>query len=261
LTEYSHAIPIEHNLPPGPLWEYKHNAEELEELEKSDPYNYSAQYGQDPTKRGGSIFLTEWWQYYQVIPDYEWKAIFGDTALKDGQHNDYTVFQCWAKRRGRIYLLDQWREKIKSTELEKVFIAFWNKHAGNPAQPLRAAYIEDKASGTQLVQQIQKNGGIPIIPVPRHQNTLDRAYILASWVKTGLLYLPDPKRFGASWLSDFTTEFERLSPLKTHKYDDQVDATLDAIENMLIMSTEYKPADDKGTKRTAIAPTKDAKLW
>lgn len=255
---YSHAIPIEHNLSPGPLWEWKHTAEELRALEEADSYNYHAQYRQAPAKKGGNMFLTEWWRYYSVIPEYEWKAIFADTALKDGQLNDYTVFQCWAKYQGRIYLLDQYRQKIKSTELENVFTAFWNKHSGSIAQPLRAAYVEDKASGIQLIQQIQKNGGIPIIPIPRNKgmSKLERAVNLVSWIKSGLLVLPEE----AVWLYDYITEFERFSPLMTHKHDDQIDPTLDAIEHMLIQPRQIK-TDDSKAKNNAIAPHRDSKIW
>lgn len=272
-TTYSHAIPIEHNLTPGPLWEYKHNAEELAVLEKSDVYNYSAQYLQDPHKRGGSVFETSWWNYYsesvggdfQLLPDFEWKAMFCDTALKDGQQNDYTVFQCWAKYHGKIYLLDQYRGKIKATDLKGKLIEFWNKHRGSGAQPNRGCYIEDKSSGIQLVQDIQKDGGIPVIPVSRgvatfqgksHTSKLERANNLVNWMRAGLLYLPQ----GADWLYDYKTEFERFSPLGTHKHDDQIDPTLDAIENMLIMDIQIK-SDDKNAKNTALAPGVGAKIW
>ena len=255
--KYSHAIPIEHNLSPGPLWPWKHTLEELAELEDSDAYTYSAQYNQSPTKKGGTIFKTEWWEYYAVIPPYEWKAIFCDTALKDGELNDYSVFQCWAKYKGRIYLLDQYRKKIKSTYLKKQFIDFWNKHNDSVAQPLRAAYVEDKASGIQLIQDIQVDGGIPIIPIPRFKSKVQRADNLSPWIKSGLVVLPE----NAEWLYDYKVEFERFTPLMTHKNDDQIDATLDAIENMLIKIKDYKPPPDDGQKNKALAPGKDAKIW
>jgi predicted phage terminase large subunit-like protein len=254
--KYSHAIPIEHNLESGALWQYKHTLEELKALEKSDAHNYYAQYMQDPHKMGGSIFETGWWKYYTVLPDYEWKAIFCDTALKDGQHNDYTVFQCWAKYQGRIYLVDQYRGRIKATDLKQRLIEFWNKHKGNAAQPTRAVYIEDKASGIQLIQDIQKDGGMPVIPVPREKSKLFRANNLCGWIRSGLLYLPE----NVDWLYDYKNEFERFSPLDTHKHDDQVDATLDAIEYMLIIGPQLK-ADNKNAGRKPIAPTKDSKIW
>lgn len=257
-TTYSHAIPIEHNLNPGPLWEYKHNTEELDALEKADVYNYSAQYLQDPHKRGGSVFETEWWRYYEFLPDYEWKAIFCDTALKDGEHNDWTVFQCWAKYHGRIYLVDQYRGKVKATELERKLIEFWNNNKGSPAQPNRGCYIEDKASGIELIQRIQQRGGIPIIPIPRNrgQSMPERAANFSPWIRSKLLCLPE----NADWLYGYKNEFERFSPLMTHKWDDQISATLDAIEIMLVQGVEIK-ADDKNTKNTALAPSVGEKIW
>lgn len=265
MSKYSHAIPIKHNLAPGPLWPYKHTAEELAALEKADIYNYSAQYLQDPHKRGGSVFENDWWKYYNVLPDYRWKAIFGDTALKDGEQNDWTVFQCWAYWEGKIYLLDQYRGKVKATELERILIDFWNKHKGSGAQPNRGCYIEDKASGIQLIQRIQQKGGIPIVPISRgistfqgksHTSKLERANNLSPWIRSGLLYLPE----NVDWLYDYKNEFERFSPLMTHKHDDQVDPTLDAIENMLIQGSPIK-TEDKRQKNTALAPSKNAKLW
>ena len=56
MTEYSHAIKINHNLEPGVLWPYKHTEKELTQLELADPYNYAAQYEQDPHKKSGKIF-------------------------------------------------------------------------------------------------------------------------------------------------------------------------------------------------------------
>jgi predicted phage terminase large subunit-like protein len=257
MRTYSHAIPIEHNLPPGPLWPYKHTEKELRAIELADPYNYSAQYEQDPMKRGGNVFDGSWFPRYKIAPEPEWKAIFGDTALKDKELNDFTVFQCWAKYQGKIYHLDQYRKRIKSTELEQVFTDFWNKHNTSIAIPLRAAYVEDKASGTQLIQQIQKNGGIPIIAIPRHKSKIERAYDLLSWIETGLVCLPE----NAEWVNDYITEFERFTPLMTHKHDDQIDPTLDAIEQMLIQPVEFKATDDSKNRKTTIAPGKSAKIW
>lgn len=254
--QYSHAIPIEHNLKPGALWEYKHTLEELKVLEKADVYNYSAQYLQDPHKKGGSVFESAWWQYYEIAPAYEYKAIFGDTALKDGEHNDYTVFQCWGKFQGKIYLIDQYRKKVKAADLKQEFLEFWGKHKGTITQPNRGAYIEDKASGIQLIQEIQKVGNIPVIAIPRDKSKVHRANNLTNWIKSGLLYLPK----NADWLYDYKNEFERFSPLMTHKHDDQVDPTLDAIDNMLISDIEFVE-DENQAENTTLAPDKNETIW
>lgn len=255
--KYSHAIPISHNLKPGPLWPYKHTEEELRNLEKADPYNYAAQYLQEPHKKGGAIFKSEWWKYYTVEPPWIWSAIFGDTALKDKEFNDWSVFQCWGWSEGKIYLLDQWRGKVEATELKNILISFWKKHKGLPPRICRGCYIEDKASGTQLIQDIRKSGGIPVIPIPRHKSKAERAINLSPWIESGLLYLPQ----NAEWLYDYKVEFERFSPLMTHKHDDQIDPTLDAIERMLI-ANQPEEQPKQNDRYRPFAPQKDAaQLW
>jgi len=257
-VKYSHAIPIEHNLRSGPLWDYKHTAVELDELERADDYIYAAQYLQDPQKKDGNIFKSEWWNYYSILPpNYEYKAIFADTALKKEEYNDWTVFQCWAKYRGRIYLIDQFREKLLASDLKQAVTEFWNKHKGSSVQPNRGLYVEDKASGIQLIQDIQKKGGIPIIAMPREKSKIFRANNFVNWIKSGLLVLPE----NAEWLYEYKKEFKRFSPLDTHKYDDQIDPTLDAIEHMLAYGTQSKPKEDKKPKNKPLAPKIVERKW
>lgn len=257
-NNYSHAIPIKHNLIPGALWKYKHTDQELETLEKADDYIFAAQYLQHPQKKDGNIFKSLWWEYYKVLPDYEYKAIFCDTALKAEEYNDYTVFQCWAKWRGRIYLIDQFRERIEASDLKQALIEFWNKHKGNPAQPNRGVYIEDKASGIQLIQDIRRKGSIPVIPIPREKSKVFRANNLVNWIKAHLLYLSE----NAEWLYDYKKEFKQFNHLMTHAHDDQIDPTLDAIENMLIIGDEMKEDEKENYGRSKpLAPQRTERVW
>jgi predicted phage terminase large subunit-like protein len=207
------------------------------------------------------IFQTDGFQSYEVLPEYEYQAIFCDTALKDGEQNDFTVFQCWAKWRGRIYLVDQFRGRVKATYLKERLIEFWNKCKAltNAAQPLRALYIEDKASGIQLIQDIQRTGGIPVIPIPRPpgKGKLLRANNFSPWIKSGLLYLPKK----VSWLYTYKNEFDQFTDDDSHRHDDQIDPTLDAIEHMLIIDGQgMHKEEDKKTSRP-IAPSRNSKLW
>jgi len=206
------------------------------------------------------IFEVEGFQSYDILPDYEYQAIFCDTALKDGEQNDYTVFQCWAKHGGRIYLVDQYRKRTKATYLKERLIEFWNKCKSltKSERPLRALYVEDKSSGIQLIQDIQRSGGIPIIPIPRPPGSgkLLRSNNFGPWIAAGLLHLPK----NASWVYDYKNEFEQFSDDDSHAHDDQVDATLDAIEHMLIQDTQIK-TDDKNESHRPIAPARDAKIW
>lgn len=206
------------------------------------------------------IFEIEGFQDYDILPDYEYLSVFCDTALKDGEQNDYTVFQCWAKHKGRIYLVDQYRKRTKATYLKERLIEFWDKQKTltNGTQPLRALYIEDKSSGIQLIQDIQRKGGIPVIPIPRPRGSgkLLRANNFSPWISAGLLGLPK----GQKWLYDYKNEFDQFTDDNSHAHDDQVDATLDAIEHMLIQRTPIK-TDNKRVQNRALAPSKTSKIW
>src|SRR5690606_40488388 len=87
---------------------------------------------------------------------------------KTKEHNDYSVFQCWGLGvDGNIYLIDQIRGKWEAWELEMKAAAFYAKHKPfDPKHPCPIRYIaiEDKASGTGLIQNIKKKSGAPVKP-------------------------------------------------------------------------------------------------
>ena len=223
---YSHAIPIEHNLPSGPLWEYKHNKSELEILKRTNPHVYAGQYDQNPSPKGGGIFQTDWWRYYQIQPVFDYRIITADTAQKDKEINDYTVFQLWGAVGNQAYLIDQYRDKIEAPELEIQAIAFWNKHVDKQSGVLRGMYVEDKVSGTSLIQQISRKGKFPIIPVQRHISKVIRYFNVTPAIASGMVFLPQD----AEWLFDYKEELRKITPLDTHKHDDQADTMADAVE-------------------------------
>lgn len=195
-------------------------------------YVWSALYQQRPSVKGGSVFKGEWWAYWRALPVIRWRAIYGDTAQKTKERNDYSVFQCWGYGAdGRIYLLDQIRGKWEAPELEKHAVAFWLKHKGPDKQHIttRKMAVEDKASGTGLIQSLKRRKGIPIVGIPRSIDKVTRAMDGAPQIEAGNVVLPAE----AEWLSDYLMEFEAFTMDDSHAFDDQVDTTLDAIQDML----------------------------
>ncbi len=228
-TEYTHGIELPCNLPVGALWEYKHTLEHIEMMRDSDPYTYASQYAQRPAPLGGGIFKGDWWRFYDVLPNVEYKFITGDTAQKTKDYNDYSVFQCWGIFENNLYLIDQIRGRWEAPELKIQFNAFWHKHRGTGTQTtgrLRQAYIEDKASGTGLIQDVKKMDGIPITPVQRNIDKITRAMDMVPYIASGYVHLPT----GTDWLSEYLAEFSKFTPTMSHAFDDQIDPTLDAID-------------------------------
>lgn len=191
---------------------------------------WSAMYQQSPKILGGGMFKDHWWQYYETLPRIVRRVIYADTALKTGQANDYSVLQCWGVGAdGRIYLIDQIRGKWESPELLVMSRAFWNKHkAESSCGPLRSMKVEDKASGTGLIQQLKRETpSIPVQPIPRATDKITRAMDVLPSIECGNVVLPQ----NAPWLGDFVSE---ASSFPNGRHDDQIDPMMDAINDLIL---------------------------
>lgn len=239
--EWTHGIPIEHNLPDGPLWPFKHNAEEIEVL-KADAYTFASQYMGRPVSAAGALFDMDGFQYWTELPPIEYYRIYADTAQKTGERNDYSVFQLWGKgRNGWIYLVDQVRGKWDAPALEKQAEAFWARHSR--LKNVRGMKIEDKVSGTGLIQSLlKKKNKIPVFAIKRNRDKYTRGLDAAPWIASKMVFLPA----NADFLIPLKHELQIFDGMGTG-YDDQVDPLMDAIEDMLakrsvISAEDYKRA-------------------
>lgn len=190
----------------------------------------AGQFQQRPSPLGGGIFRDEWWRYYRALPPLEYRTIYADTAQKTKEANDYSVFQCWGKSTmGQAVLIDQVRGKWEAPELLTQARAFWSKHKNAKATGnLRAMKVEDKASGTGLIQTLKREG-VPVIAIQRMVDKVTRAMDAVPMIESGNVLLPED----APWLSEYLAE---AAAFPTGSHDDQLDPTMDAIADMLMPS-------------------------
>lgn len=204
-----------------------------QELEKTlGSYHATAQLQQCPTARGGLLIRGEWFKRYTQHPTLKFRKIFADTAMKTKESNDYSVFQCWGLGDdGKIYLLDQIRGKWEAPELRRRAIDFWNAHLPRALHTgaVRKMCIEDKASGTGLIQDIRTSAKIPVEAIERSTDKYTRVCDGLSYIEAGLVCLPED----APWVNGFIDECEAFTPNNTHEHDDQIDPMMDAIKDML----------------------------
>ncbi|KVE41366.1 phage terminase large subunit, partial [Burkholderia sp. BDU5] len=216
-------------------WPYKEPLQDLLASEKADAYVFNGQYMQRPSPLGGGIIQSGKFLRYGALPQLQYRKIFADTAQKTAERNDYSVFECWGLGYdNRVYLIDLIRGKWKAPELKQRAIDFWNKHAAigadDPGAPaLRQMKVEDKSSGTGLIQDIQAEGGIPIDGIERVKDKLTRVMDVVSHIDAGNVGVP----LDAPWVSDFLTECDSFTADDTHMHDDQIDPMVDAINDML----------------------------
>lgn len=193
--------------------------------------SWEALYQQNPQVIGGEIIKVANFGRYTIPPVIKHRNIYADTAQKTAERNDYSVFACWGKGDdGKVYLLDMIRGKWEAPELERRAIAFWakNKAAQEPGA-LRHMKIEDKASGTGLIQKLKSQAHIPVTGIQRSKDKYTRLLDVLGYIESGYVMLPD----GAPFVSDFMAECEAFSADDSHMHDDQVDTMIDAIQDML----------------------------
>jgi len=89
--------------------------------------------------------------------------------------------------------------------------------------------VEDKSSGTGLIQDIQSSGSIPIKGIERATDKLTRVMDIVSFIDSGLVCIPE----AASFTNDFVAECEAFTADDTHAHDDMVDPMVDAVNDML----------------------------
>jgi predicted phage terminase large subunit-like protein len=187
-------------------------------------YNFQSQYQQSPMSREGGIVKREWLQFYEsgkFPSDFEWTFQSWDTACKTGDSNDFSVCTTWKLVGMQYFLIDVFRKRLTYPELKRCAVELFGKY-----QPTKVV-IEDQASGTALIQELQE-GGIYCIerykPAPG-SDKLSRFAAQSIKFENGKIFLPKD----APWLDEYIRE---ITGFPGTKHDDQVDSTSQALESL-----------------------------
>lgn len=204
----------------------QYTPERIKELQINN-YMFLAQYQQEPIAEGGNVIKREYFKYYPVSTEFNYRRILisADTAMKVKKHNDYSVFMAGGVTdNNRLHVLDIVRGKWEAPELEKVAVTLWNKWKRNPKTGLlcNGFYIEDKASGIGLVQGLKAKYGIPVFGIKADTDKLTRCENVLPYIESGQVLLPESEIY--SFNPDLLAECEAFSRDDSHLHDDQVDA-------------------------------------
>jgi predicted phage terminase large subunit-like protein len=217
----------------APLWPERFPLDDLKRRQRLNPREFASLYQQQPYIEGGNIIKTEWWQKYpaDLKPEnFVSLVIAADTAFKKTETADYSVaVVAGLDRNGDIYIVDIMRGKYDFPELKQRLIRLNNRWRG---RGLRALYIEDKASGQSLIQELKRESGMSVIPYKVVNDKVARVNAILPLVEGGRVFIPD----AAEWLDDFIDESVSF-PNGNH--DDQVDAATMAID--ILSRTSVSP--------------------
>jgi predicted phage terminase large subunit-like protein len=175
---------------------------------------FSAQYLQAPVPLEGGLVKRAWLRTYQPFEVMKPDRIVQswDTAAKMGELNDYSVGTTWAIIGKRVYLLDVVRERLELPALKRRVIDESDRWKAE------RVLIEDKGSGTGLLQELQASGfGKTKAIQPKGDKGL-RLGSVTPIIEEGRVFLPA----AAAWLDDYVYELCGCPGLR---HDDQVDST------------------------------------
>ena len=132
--------------------------------------------------------------------------------MKGAPSADFSVATVWLGRGDNSFLLEVWRERVDYPNLKRAVLWMREKY------PNATLLIEDKGSGTSLIQDLRANN-IAVIGInPRGRQT-DAGYQDSALFEAGSVFFPK----NAPWLSSLKAE---LLGFPSVKYDDQVDRSL-----------------------------------
>jgi predicted phage terminase large subunit-like protein len=156
-----------------------------------------------------------------------------DTANKASELSDFSVCTSWGIKGKDLYLLHVLRKRMEYPELRRAVCEQCEAFAAG------VVLIEDKASGTQLIQELIHEG---LHAVTRYQPQADkimRMHAQTAMIENGFVHLPKE----AGWLAEYLHE---LTVFPKGKHDDQVDSTAQMLDWF---------------KQAGSGPTSNAGIW
>jgi predicted phage terminase large subunit-like protein len=183
-------------------------------------YNFAGQYQQAPAPFGGGLVKKAWFKFYephQLHEKFDRIIQSWDTANKPSELSDYSVCITLGLKAKQIYLLDVFRKRLGYPELKRA--------VREQCQRWKAevVLIEDRASGTQLIQELTDEGLYAVKRYEPESDKVMRFNAQTAMIENGFVHLPRE----APWLAEYLHE---LTTFPNAKHDDQADATAQALD-------------------------------
>jgi predicted phage terminase large subunit-like protein len=183
-------------------------------------YNFVAQYQQNPQPPSGIIVKREWLRFYgpSELPErFDVVVQSWDTANKDSELANFSVCTTWGLKDDLIYLRNVFRRKLNFPELKRSVRELADLYHAE------VVLVEDKASGTSLIQELRADGFSIVEASPSLDgDKIMRLHAQTAKIEGGFVLFPKE----APWLDAYVLE---LVGFPNAKNDDQVDSTVYAL--------------------------------
>lgn len=199
------------------LFPQRYDEKKLKQIKaRNDDYWWEALYQGNPVPMRGNIidvtgFRRTWKPGDEVQRNaFDMVVISNDTAIKDTELADYSVFGVWGIKSDGYYLLDVLRDKLtypQLVETAKGLNKIWRPEF---------FLIEDKGSGSSLIQDLRQDLNVNVWPMdPGSESKTLRMTAETPIIKAGMVVLPED----ASWKKDFLLECRTFPTGKKDQVD------------------------------------------
>lgn len=202
------------------LWPQKYDKDALTVIRKTNQKWWDAMYQGNPKMAGGAIIQLDWFKVYKTIPagsEVVDITQFWDTAQKaDEVKNAPWVCGTWVRTQKGYYLIDVYRTWHDYPGGLAAVKALYNKY-----KPHRVV-IEDKSTGSTILQVLQQQTLIPCVPFLPKGDKEVRLHAESGAIEQGHVYLPEQ----AGWLNLFREEIGSLPNFPTKDQGDMLSMAL-----------------------------------
>ena len=188
------------------------------------PYQWNAQYMQNPTSEEGALVKREWWRWWEEddCPNCAFIVQAWDTAFEKSTRSDYSACTTWGVwwPEGRdpgtpgvvnVILLDAFKDRMEFPELKQVA----KKH--HDIWRPDALIVEKKASGAPLIYELRQMGLVVGEYTPsRGQDKIARLNSVSDMFRSGIVWVPRTR-----WAEEVIDE---VASFPAGAHDDFVDS-------------------------------------
>ena len=209
-------------------WPERISTEELLKIQKETPSLFAAQYQQNPIIDGGNLFKDYMLERDAMPQIFDYTFITADTAYKEKQENDYTVFFYCGVKDNQLFVINILRNKIPSSEIEAWAMPLMRQ--ASSVYGFRGCYIEPKGHGIYLNQKLPQTGIIMPSPEQAEEFFKDRRLDKVARANAILPYLAYNKViFNINIPEQILDEvYTEIMNFPKAKHDDSVDCFIDA---------------------------------
>lgn len=213
------------------LWPEFWDVEDLLRTKESmPPFQWSAQYMQQPTNKEASIVKRDWWRKWERNnpPACDYIIMALDAAAEKNNRADFTSLSTWGVffredeetggTTAAIILLNAIKERLEFPELKRLALQEYKDWDAD------FFIVEKKSSGTPLFQELRRIG-IPVQEFTPHRGTGDKTARLNSVTDifaSGHVWYPA----GLTWAEELVDE---VCGFPNMAHDDQVDTCVMAL--------------------------------